>query len=172
MSHTEAAGSAPDARPETPLQRLDRNWESLLQELRVTQTGAQIIAGFLLAVAFQQRFTELDDYQFTVYLVLVSLAALTTVLALGPVSLHRVLFRRHAMNQIVRIASLLVRATLAGVALVMSGTVLLIFDLVLSRTAGIVAGSAVLVTTMLIWVVLPRFVRLPTAAQDLRHLAE
>ena len=163
MSPTRPAVAADD-HPETPAQRLNRNWESLLQEMRVTQTGAQIIAGFLLAVAFQQRFEELDAYQLTVYLVLVCLAALTTVLALGPVSLHRLPFRRHAMSQIVRIGSRLVRATLAGVALVVSGTVLLIFDVVLSRSAGIVAGCVMLVVTTLVWVVLPRLVRPPVVA--------
>lgn len=148
-----------DGRNETATERLDRNWDSLLQELRVTQTGTQIIAGFLLAVAFQSRFTDLDDYQVTVYLVLVSVAALTTALGLGPVSLHRLLFRRHAMEQIVRIGNILVRATLAGVALVLTGTVLLIFDVVLGRVAGFVAGGAVLVITVLLWMILPRTVK-------------
>jgi hypothetical protein len=149
-----------DGRRETATERLDRNWDSLLQELRVTQTGTQIIAGFLLAVAFQSRFTDLDSYQVTVYLVLVCVAALTTALGLGPVSLHRLLFRRHAMAQIVRIGNILVRATLAGVALVLTGTVLLIFDVVLNRVAGFVAGGAVLVITVLLWMILPRTVKL------------
>jgi hypothetical protein len=148
-----------DGRNETATERLDRNWDSLLQELRVTQTGTQIIAGFLLAVAFQSRFTDLDSYQVTVYLVLVCVAALTTALGLGPVSLHRLLFRRHAMEQIVRIGNILVRATLAGVALVLTGTVLLIFDVVLNRVAGFVAGGAVLGITVLLWMILPRTVK-------------
>jgi hypothetical protein len=160
--HTGASGdvSPGDGRNETANERLDRNWESLLQELRVTQTGTQIIAGFLLTLAFQNRFTELDSYQVTVYLVLVCLAALTTALGLGPVSLHRLLFRRHVMEQIVRIANVLVRATLAGVALVLTGTVLLIFDVVVGRTAGFVAGGVVLIITVLLWLILPRTVRL------------
>ena len=149
-----------DGRHETPIERLDRNWDSLLQELRVTQTGTQIFAGFLLAVAFQTRFTELDQYQITVYLVLVSAAGLTTALGIGPVSLHRMLFRRHAMAQIVKIGSILVRASLAGVAVVLTGTVLLVFDVVLGRAAGIIAGAAVLVATLFIWLIVPRLVRL------------
>jgi Family of unknown function (DUF6328) len=159
--HTGAAGdvSPGDGRNETANQRLDRNWEALLQELRVTQTGTQIIAGFLLTVAFQNRFTDLDSYQVTVYLVLVCVAVLTTALGLGPVSLHRLLFRRHAMEQIVRVGSILVRATLAGVALVLTGTALLIFDVVLSRAAGFIAGGVVLVITVLLWLILPRTVK-------------
>ncbi|WP_022885043.1 DUF6328 family protein [Glaciibacter superstes] len=150
-----------DGRNETDNERLDRNWNAILQELRVTQTGTQIIGGFLLAVAFQSRFPELDDYQVTVYLVLVCAAALTTALGLGPVSLHRLLFRRGAMKEIVRIGSILVRATLVGVAVVLTGTVLLIFDVVVGRVAGITAGLAVLLITALIWLIVPRLVTPP-----------
>ena len=151
----EEPASAP-RRDETDAQRLDRNWLSLLQELRVTQTGTQIVGGFLLALAFQPRFTDLDRYQLTVYLVLVATAATTTMLALGPVSLHRVLFGKHAMKQIVRVADVLVRATLVGVAVILSGTTLLVFDVVLSRTAGQVAGASVLLVIVAVWLILPR----------------
>jgi hypothetical protein len=154
-----ALPAPPDDRRETTSERLDRNWDSLLQELRVTQTGTQILGGFLLAVAFQPRFTELDDYQVTVYLVLVCVAAITTAVGLGPVSLHRMLFRRHAMERIVNVGSVLVRITLVGVAMVITGTTLLIFDVVLGRAAGLIAGGAVLTLTVLIWLIVPRAVR-------------
>src|SRR5689334_19894510 len=83
-----------DGRDETEAERLDRNWTEMLQELRVTQTGTQILTGFLLTIPFQQRFAELDDTQRGIYLVLVAFAALATILALAPVSLHRALFRQ------------------------------------------------------------------------------
>lgn len=148
-----------DGRDETETERLDRNWDALLQELRVTQTGSQIIAGFLLSVAFQSRFTDLDRYQVTVYLILVCTAALTTALGLGPVSLHRLLFRRRAMEQIVAVGNILVRSTLVGVAAILIGTVLLIFDVVVGRTAGFIAGGVVCLLTLLVWLVLPRLVK-------------
>lgn len=148
-----------DGRDETPNERLDRNWNALLQELRVTQTGTQIIAGFLLTLPFQSRFDDLDGFQVTVYLILVCAAGLTTALGLGPVSLHRMLFRRGAMAQVVSLGSKLVRATLVGVAFVLTGTTLLIFDVVMGRIAGLVAGGAVLAITVLIWMFLPRLVK-------------
>ncbi|HYI33134.1 MAG TPA: DUF6328 family protein [Glaciibacter sp.] len=148
-----------DGRDETPNERLDRNWNALLQELRVTQTGTQIIAGFLLTLPFQDRFAELDQFQVTVYLVMVCGAALTTAFGLGPVSLHRLLFRRGAMAQIVDIGNRLVRATLVGVAFVLTGTTLLIFDVVIGRIAGIIAGGGVLIITILIWIIVPRLVK-------------
>jgi hypothetical protein len=145
-------------RDETETDRLERNWSELLQELRVTQTGTQILTGFLLTLAFQPRFADLDQFQIDVYLVLVVLAALTTALALAPVSLHRYLFREGAKAQIVRITNAIVKATLAGVALVLTGTVMLIFDVVVGITAGFIAGGATLAVVLAVWIVLPALV--------------
>lgn len=144
-----------DGREETENERLDRNWSELLQELRVIQTGTQILTGFLLTLAFQQRFTELDTYQVDTYLTLVVVAAITTVLALSPVSLHRALFRKRAKADVVRIANRLLKVTLVAVGITLVGTVMLIFDVVISREAGLIGGGATLVVIVLAWLVLP-----------------
>ena len=144
-----------DGRDETETERLDRNWIEILQELRVIQTGTQILTGFLLTVAFQQRFTELDQYQIDTYLALVVLAALTTALGLAPVSLHRTLFRMRAKARIVRIANRILKLTLGAVAVVLAGTILLIFDVVVSRAAGLTAGIIALVMISGTWLLLP-----------------
>jgi len=146
-------------RQETETDRLERNWSELLQELRVTQTGTQILTGFLLTLAFQPRFADLDQFQVDVYLVLVVLAALTTALALAPVSLHRYLFREGAKAEIVRITNLILKATLVGVALVLTGTVMLIFGVVVGVAAGYIAGAATLVVTLAMWILLPVLLR-------------
>jgi hypothetical protein len=139
-----------DGRDETLNERMDRNWNEMLQELRVTQTGTQIITGFLLAIAFQNRFTELETYQIRVYLVLVLAAVLTTALALAPVNLHRVLFRKQAKEVVVQVAHVLLRVTLFGVGLVLIGTVLLIFDVVLDRQSAWIAAGATAVVLIMI----------------------
>src|SRR4051812_54068 len=90
-----------DGRDETPNERADRNWDELMQELRVMQTGTQILTGFLLAVAFQPRFTDMDALQVDVYVVLVVLASLATILALAPVVMHRALFGRRRKPELV-----------------------------------------------------------------------
>lgn len=144
-----------DDRKESTNERLDRNWAEILQELRVIQTGTQIITGFLLTLAFQQRFYDLDSFQITVYLVLVSLAAATTAVALAPVSLHRTLFRKRAKEELVRIANRILKVVLVGVAAVLTGTVLLIFDVVLTREAGIIAGSVMLLVMVALGFLLP-----------------
>jgi uncharacterized protein DUF6328 len=129
-----------DGRDETVSERMDRNWDELLQELRVTQTGTQILTGFLLTMAFQQKFDQLSVAQHRMYLGLIVTAVLTTALALTPVNLHRALFRRHAKVELVRISNVLVRAVLLGVALVLAGTLVLIFDVVAGFRAASVAG--------------------------------
>jgi len=139
-----------DGRDESVNERMDRNWNEILQELRVTQTGTQIFTGFLLTIAFQTRFTELTTFQVRVYLVLVIAAVLTTALGLAPVSLHRSLFRKGAKMIIVETAHIIMRITLVGVAVMLIGTVLLIFDLVVGRNAALVlAGVTLLVVIIL-----------------------
>jgi hypothetical protein len=144
-----------DGRDETEAERLDRNWNELLQELRVTQTGTQILTGFLLTIPFQQRFTELDEGQRTMYLVLVAFAVLATILALAPVSMHRALFRQGAKPEIVHATNRLLMGALACVAVTLIGTSLLIFDVVVGLQAGIVAGAVTLVLIVLAWLALP-----------------
>lgn len=145
----------PSRDDETESERLDRNWAELLQELRVTQTGTQIFTGFLLTIPFQQRFGDLTTAQISIYLVLVGFSTLATVLAIAPVSLHRALFRQGAKPRIVRTANLLLIGALAAVALTLTGTALLIFDVVLGHPAGITAGVVTFVVTSKIWAGLP-----------------
>src|SRR3954453_21981227 len=90
-----------DGRDESDTQRSDRNWNEMLQETRIVQTGTQILSGFLLTIVFQPKFEALSEFQHAVYLGLVIVATLTTALALSPVVLHRRLFRRHEKREVV-----------------------------------------------------------------------
>jgi hypothetical protein len=148
-----------NGRRETANERSDRNWNEILQELRVTQTGTQILTGFLVTLAFQQRFTTLDQYQLVLYLILVSLAAATTALGLAPVSLHRLLFQRGVKGRIVSFGDLILRMVLAAVAILVVGVVLFIFDVVVGRAAGVIAGLITGVGIVLIWVTVPSRLR-------------
>ncbi len=151
---------------ESPRDRRDRNWSELLQELRVIQTGTQILTGFLLTLAFQPRFESLDAYQVGIYLALVLVAGSTTALGLAPVSLHRALFRKGSKERIVLIGNRLLILILIGVLLTLSGTVLLIFDVVVGRAAGLVAGGAAFLAVSLVWILLPVGVRRTRRAAD------
>jgi hypothetical protein len=144
--------SAMGQRNESPVEKLDRNWMELLQELRVLQTGVQILAGFLLTLPFQSRFETLDDYQTTLYLANVAVAALTTALILLPVSVHRRLFRLHLRAALVSSADRIAKVALGGIGLLSVGTSSLVFDVTAGRRAGLIAG-AVLITVLLILLV-------------------
>ncbi|CAN7455298.1 DUF6328 family protein [Knoellia sp. LjRoot47] len=146
-------------RDETPTERFDRNWDELLQELRVTQTGVQVLAGFLLTIPFQQRFTELTSTQRTAYLLALATAVVATTLLVAPVSAHRLLFRRRAKQELVRFADLAARAGLLALAVSVVSATFLIFDVVLGRGAAVSAGAVALALFVVNWLVLPLVVR-------------
>ena len=148
-----------DGRDETRNERADRNWEELLQELRVMQTGTQILTGFLLAVAFTPRFEDMDVFQRDVYVVLVALAALATILALAPVGMHRALFGSSRKPELVRVAARIVKIDLVAISALTIGVTTLIIDFTVDRAAGLIALVASLVGVVLLWLVLPRLVR-------------
>lgn len=157
---SETADANPvDGRDESPNERYDRNWNELLQEFRVLQTGTQILAGFLLTLPFQQRFTELEPLDYTLYLTLVILAAVITLLALTPVTLHRLLFRQGAKEQLVHASSIILICCLAAASLLFVGIVLFIFDFVVSAEAGLWAGGTVFVLATIIWTLFPPLLR-------------
>ncbi|MCK2022297.1 sodium:proton antiporter [Microbacterium sp. kSW2-24] len=148
-----------DGRDETPNERADRNWDELLQELRVMQTGTQILTGFLLAVAFQPRFTDMDELQRDLYVVLVALAAIATILALAPVGMHRAFFGRRRKPELVHIAARIVKIDLLVIGALTIGVTTLIVDFTVNRTAGLIALVAAVVAVGALWVVLPRIIR-------------
>jgi len=152
-----------DGRDETPNERYDRNWSELLQEFRVLQTGTQILAGFLITLPFQQRFTELRAEDHVLYLGLVGLATALTLLALAPVTLHRLLFRQRAKRELVQVASTILILCLGAASVLFIGIVMFVFAFVLSPTAGYWAAGGVLVVVTTVWLVLPRLMR---AARD------
>ncbi|NUR09764.1 MAG: sodium:proton antiporter [Nocardioidaceae bacterium] len=140
---------------ETEQERLTRNLEELLQELRVTQTGVQILTGFLLTLPFSQRFADLDDLQKTAYLAILCGSVVATGLIIAPVAFHRVLFRHGQRRWLVSAANRAARAGLASLALTTSGVVWLVFDLVTDRTLATVAGCVSLVFFAALWVAVP-----------------
>lgn len=140
---------------ETEKQRLTRNYNELLQELRVTQTGVQILTGFLLTLPFTSRFNDLDDLQRFVYLGVLTGSVLATGMIVGPVAFHRLLFRKGERPWLVSAANHAARAGLFFLALTTSGVMWLVFDLVTNRTAAHVAGTLSLAFFAVLWVGVP-----------------
>jgi hypothetical protein len=143
-------------RHETPTERSDRLWDDMLQELRVMQTGAQLTAGFLLTLPFQQRFTDLSDAQEATYLVLVVLATLVTAAVLTPIAIHRRLAGRHVKERLVRAGSVAMRVVLLLLGLLLTGTVAFVFDVVLSTGPAVLAGVLMALLLASLLLVVPR----------------
>lgn len=159
QAHDVLRHAAATGRRETALERIDRNWTDLLQELRVLQTGIQILTGFLLTLPFQQRFADLSPLQVGVYLSLVVLSVLITALLMSTVVMHRTFFQRRIKPELVRNSDILLRITIVLVGLVLIGTLGLVFDLVLGSGSGAVAAVVLAVVLILLWTVLPLWIR-------------
>jgi ABC-type Fe3+ transport system permease subunit len=114
-----------DPRDETQAQRDDRNLAELLQELRISGLGVQVLFGFLLSLPFTVKFGKLSQAQHDLYLGSLVMCAVATALLLGPVAYHRVVFRRRQKEPLVRAASVMATLGLAAVGLAISASVLL-----------------------------------------------
>jgi hypothetical protein len=147
-------------RDETPAERHDRQLGELLQELRVTLPGVQVLFAFLLTVPFSSRFAKTTETQRDVYFATLMLTLAATVLLMAPPALHRILFRRGVKGEIVEIGHRLMLAGLVMLALALAGAAVLITDFLFgSRAATVAVGAATLVATGVLWALLPLLVR-------------
>jgi Family of unknown function (DUF6328) len=154
MTPDEKHSDEPD-NDESKTERINRNWNELLQELRVTQTGVQLLAGFLLTLPFQDRFSDLSTGQEVDYLLVVGLAMTSTGLLISPVSFHRAVFRQQEREWLVLAAHWSARAGLALMSVAMSGVVWLVFSVVVSTTAAWVASGLMALFLAGLWFVVP-----------------
>ncbi|MBO1332390.1 hypothetical protein J3486_14070 [Streptomyces sp. VRA16 Mangrove soil] len=148
-----------EERNETPLERADRNFGELLQELRVVQTGVQFLFAFLLTLAFTPRFPSLDTVQRATYVTTLLLAVVAAALLMAPAAVHRVLFQLGAKARIVGISSRLAAYGMTVLVLALTGSVLLVVDVTLGRAAGIAAGAGTFLVCAGLWALLPGLLR-------------
>jgi hypothetical protein len=140
-------------------ERLDRHWNELLQELRLAQTGTQILFAFLLGIAFQNQFHAADGFTHTVYAGTLVAAALAVALFLAPVALHRVLFEHGMRDRLVTITDRMARGGMAMLVASMAGGVLIALDVVLPRPVAVATVVGVLAWFVGLWLALPAYVR-------------
>ncbi|MFD3660007.1 DUF6328 family protein [Streptomyces sp. NPDC058659] len=157
---TDTSKGRDDGRSETEMERADRRWQEVIQEIRVVQTGVQILLGFLLTVVFTSHFQGLEQTDKTIYIVTVVLGSLATGALIGPVALHRIVAGRQIKPRAVVWAA---RLTFTGIVLLLA-TLTSALLLVLRVATGndsyvpwIVAG--VLAWYLLCWFALPLWVR-------------
>lgn len=144
------------ARPdETEEQRADRNWIDLLQELRVIQTGVQLLAGFLATIPFQARFSELDGFQRGWYVGLLCLAFATVGVTLTPVAIHRHVFQADAKPELVQAGHRLTATALVMIGVLLGGILFLVVDMVYDRKAAAGGGAAAIAVLAALLLVVP-----------------
>jgi hypothetical protein len=144
-----------DGRSETALERCDRNLVELLQEVRVAQTGVQILFAFLLSVPFTARFERLSDFQEIVYFGTLLAAGAAALLLIAPTSHHRIVFRLGDKEHLVRAANRLTIVGLVFVAFALIGAILLVSDFLFPGGVAIATTAAAALTCLTTWYVLP-----------------
>ena len=152
-----------EQRHESTLERADRNWEELLGELRVTQTGVAILFSVLLTVPFTARFDSVTPGQRGVYLTALLLSAATTVTLIAPIAYHRMLFSTGHKPALVHVANRLARLGLVLLCLTLGAVLLLVTGVLLDGAGAIVLAVAFTISTALVWFVPPLVLRGPPA---------
>jgi hypothetical protein len=147
-----ASGGVDD---ETPDERLNRNLEQLLEELRVVITGVQVLFGFLLAVPFASRFRTTDRFEHLVYFAALLCAGVAAVCLLAPSLQHRLLFRREQKAWLVVWGSRLMVAGMSALAVSMTCSLVLVSHFLYGAWAGWIAAVASVVVFGSIWYALP-----------------
>jgi hypothetical protein len=142
-------------RDETEKERLDRNLEQLLQELRVALPGVQVLFAFLLVVPFNQRFPDITPFQRTIYFITLLLATAATACLIAPTAHHRIEFRADDKKHIVFTATKLAVAGLALLAAAMTGAVTLITDVLYHTTTVVIVAALVALLFSGLWFAWP-----------------
>jgi Family of unknown function (DUF6328) len=148
------AGPLPH-RDETDTERLDRNLIELLQEVRVVQTGVQVLFAFLLTVPFSARFDEITSFQRAAYFTALVGTAAASVLLIAPTALHRILFRMGEKEYMVEMANRLALGGLASTAVAMVAAMLLVSDVMFGMAAAIAIAAGTAAAFGIVWYALP-----------------
>jgi len=142
-------------RDETEQERVDRNLQEMLGELRVALPGVQVLFAFLLVVPFNQRFGEVTSFQKAIYFVTLLVTTASAVCLIAPSVHHRIEFRRQDKEQIVTTGNRIVIVGLSLLAVAMTGAVLFITDVLYSPTTTVVVAAAAALAFGVLWYALP-----------------
>ncbi|MEV0748793.1 DUF6328 family protein (plasmid) [Streptomyces sp. NBC_00184] len=151
----ESEANPKESAEEDPRERVNRRWNEILQETRVAQTGIQILFGFLLSVAFTQRFERLGDFDHRVYVITVVLGAAAIGALIAPVALHRFLSGSRMKDEVVAVAGRFMVCGMVLLALTIGCTLLLLLHTVLTDLLAEILVGTVMAWFAAAWFVLP-----------------
>jgi hypothetical protein len=149
------AGPQAEHDDESRRERVNRELIELLNELRVALPGVQVLFAFLLAVPFSNGYKRITDFQKNVFFVTLMLTAASTACFIVPTATHRLNFRQRDKEWILLISNKFSIAGIALLALAMTSVVVLVADVLYSRTAALVTGSLALLVFGGLWFVVP-----------------
>ena len=165
---TSGAREAEEPAGETRKERVDRELMELLNELRVALPGVQILFAFLLIVPFQQTMAQTSDFQRDVYLLTLIAVCVATGLLIAPAAQHRVLFRQQDKEGLLRRSSRSAYAGVVALAVAIASAVLLVTDVLYSRTQAWVTAGAVAALLSWWWIVVPFWQRAHNRQENLQ----
>ena len=141
--------------PEDEKSRLDRELIELLNELRVALPGVQVLFAFLLTLPFTQRFEQISGTERFVYFAALLATTVATALMISPSAFHRLRFRSHDKEALIRTANRLMIVGLGALALAIVCSVFVIADLLYGPTVGVVTAAGTAVVFSWFWYGLP-----------------
>jgi Family of unknown function (DUF6328) len=142
-------------RDETEKERVDRNLQEMLGELRVALPGVQVLFAFLLVVPFNQGWTNITSFQRTLYLVTLLLTAASTICLIAPTVHHRIEFRKQQKDEIVKLGNRIVIVGLTLLALAMTGAVLLVTDVIYGTGTTVAVAAGAVLAFGVLWYLVP-----------------
>jgi Family of unknown function (DUF6328) len=155
VSHSDRSGDDDADRDESSDQRRDRELIELLNELRVTLPGVQVLLAFMLTIPFSQRFGDLDSLQKDTFVVAFLTVTCSTILLMTPTAYHRILWRRREKEQLLVTSN---RLAIVGIALLGLGigeVVFLVMELLVDTPTALVLAICTTLLWIGLWFALP-----------------
>ncbi|MGI8460217.1 MAG: DUF6328 family protein [Solirubrobacterales bacterium] len=155
MTQTETKTGSDSTGEESEKERLDRNFQELLQGLRVALPGVQVLFAFLLILPFQQGYAQVTEFQEKVYFATLLCTAIASACLIAPSVRHRILFRQGVKDWIVFDSNKVAMAGFVFLATAISGVILLISDFIYDDTAAVLATTAIALALLWLWFASP-----------------
>lgn len=123
-----------------PESKQDRELIELLNELRVALPGVQVMFAFLLMVPFSQGWPQTSSTQRGVYFASFILATVATVFLIAPTAYHRIRFRDHDKEHMLKLSNRFAIIGTIGLSSAMSCVVFFVTDYIFPNITAIATG--------------------------------
>ena len=151
-------------------ERLDRELIELMNGLRVVLPGVQVLFAFLLTVPFTQTFKDTASVDRSVYFAAFVCTALASICLIAPSAYHRLRWRQHDKEQLLRTSNVFAIAGLGFLAVAIACTVFLVTDLLYSVGVAAAVTAVIGVALLCCWYALPLWRRARDQRRELSPL--